>query len=84
MIDALAARRLPRAADIAFRVWRWWISELGAIAPGMLGHTDASASLVQLLEASPMFDRVSYLSPVTRSRAGGGKRFGFVIKLRKS
>ena len=47
------------------------------------GHTNASASLVPLLEASPMFDRVSYLSPVTRSLIGGGERFGFVLKLRK-
>ncbi len=47
------------------------------------GNSDASASLVALLEASPMFDRVSYLSPVTRSLIGGSERFGFILKLRR-
>ncbi len=45
MIDALPARWLPRAAEIAFRLWRWWIAELAGMAPGTLRQIQGTLSL---------------------------------------
>jgi general secretion pathway protein L len=44
------------------------------------GTTRASAALVRLLESSPMFEKVSYVAPVTRDPVTGAERFHFSIQ----
>ena len=47
------------------------------------GRTGSSAALVGILEASPMFESVTYMAPVTRDPAGGSERFSFSFKIAK-
>ncbi len=47
------------------------------------GATDSSSALVKLLEASPLFGSVNYVSPVIRERGGAIERFSFSLKLAK-
>ena len=60
-----------------------WIVQLNVTGSDVVleGRTDSSADLVGMLEASPMFESVQYLSPVTRDAASGSERFGFSLKL---
>ncbi|MCC6468634.1 MAG: PilN domain-containing protein [Alphaproteobacteria bacterium] len=44
------------------------------------GTTRASAALVRLLESTPMFEKVSYVAPVTRDPVSGAERFHFSIQ----
>jgi len=44
------------------------------------GTTRASAALVRLLESTPMFEKVSYVAPVTRDPVTGAERFHFSIQ----
>jgi len=44
------------------------------------GTTRASAALVRALESTPMFEKVSYVAPVTRDPATGAERFHFSIQ----
>ena len=44
------------------------------------GTTRASAQLVHLLESTPMFSKVTYVSPVTRDPVSGAERFHFSIQ----
>jgi general secretion pathway protein L len=39
------------------------------------GHSDASAALIPILDASPLFGNVRFLSPVTRDRLADDERF---------
>ncbi len=60
-----------------------WLVQVG-IAGGEVtleGRTNSSATLVGLLEASPEFGEVTYLSPVTREPGGDFERFNFSVKL---
>ena len=45
------------------------------------GLTDSTTRLVGLLEGSPQFQSVSYVTPVTRERGGRVERFSFSVKL---
>ena len=47
------------------------------------GRTTSSAKLIGILEASPMFSSVKYLSPITRETKSGIERFNFALKLAK-
>lgn len=44
------------------------------------GTTRASAALVRALESTPMFEKVSYVAPVTRDPVTGAERFHFSIQ----
>jgi general secretion pathway protein L len=45
------------------------------------GHSHASAALIPILDASPMFANVRFLSPVTRDRLAGDERFNLAADL---
>lgn len=44
------------------------------------GTTRASAALVRALESAPMFEKVTYIAPVTRDALTGAERFHFSIQ----
>jgi general secretion pathway protein L len=60
-----------------------WLAQLGVAGAEVTleGRTASSATLVGLIEASEMFDELSYLSPVTRDSGGAFERFNFSVKL---
>jgi len=39
------------------------------------GETSASSTIIGLIEASPLFEKVAFRSPVTQNRSTGGERF---------
>jgi general secretion pathway protein L len=39
------------------------------------GETSASSTIIGLIEASPLFEKVTFRSPVTQNRSTGGERF---------
>jgi general secretion pathway protein L len=45
------------------------------------GHAQASAALIPLLDASPLFGNVRFLSPVTRDRLADDERFHLAMDL---
>jgi general secretion pathway protein L len=45
------------------------------------GHSDASAALIPILDASPLFGNVRFLSPVTRDLLAGDERFHLAADL---
>jgi general secretion pathway protein L len=54
-----------------------WVSTL-RLRDGQIelnGHSDASAALIPILDASPLFGNVRFLSPVTRDRLADDERF---------
>lgn len=60
-----------------------WVEQLSVVGDEVIleGRTDSSAKLVGLLEASPLFDSVKYLAPVTRDAGAGVERFNFSLRL---
>ncbi|MFQ5953721.1 MAG: PilN domain-containing protein, partial [Kiloniellales bacterium] len=60
-----------------------WLMQIGIAGDKVTleGRTSSSATLVGLIEASPVFGEVTYLSPVTRERGGAFERFNFSVKL---
>lgn len=63
-----------------------WVEQLSVVGDEVIleGRTDSSARLVGLLEASPLFDSVKYLAPVTRDAGAGVERFNFSLRLARS
>lgn len=60
-----------------------WLAQLGLAGAEVTldGRTASSATLVGLIEASEVFDELTYLSPVTRDSGGAFERFNFSVKL---
>ncbi len=58
-----------------------WLRNFSKVEDKVLieGLTDSSARLVNLLDASPLFDSVTYVAPVTRERGGRVERFSFSL-----
>jgi general secretion pathway protein L len=45
------------------------------------GETPASSTIIGLIEASPLFENVTFRSPVTQNRTTGGERFNLSAKI---
>ena len=60
-----------------------WVVQFSIVGDEVIleGRTDSSARLVGLLEASPLFESVKYLAPVTRDAREGLERFNFSLRL---
>lgn len=60
-----------------------WVVQFSVVGDEVIieGRTDSSARLVGLIEASPLFDSVKYLAPVTRDASEGFERFNFSLRL---
>ena len=60
-----------------------WVVRLSVVGDEVIleGRTDSSSRLVGLLEASPLFDTVKYLAPITRDADGDFERFNFSLRL---
>ncbi len=58
-----------------------WLRNFSKVEDKVLieGLTDSSARLVDLLDASPLFESVTYVAPVTRERGGRVERFSFSL-----
>ena len=76
MMDILKdlSERIPKSA---------WVRKLNFSDKGMQveGHADSASELISLLEASPLFKDVAFLSPITKDRDGKERfRIGFQVK----
>ena len=62
-----------------------WVVQLSIVGDEVIleGRTDSSTRLVGLLEASPLFESVKYLAPITRDSAGDFERFNFSLRLER-
>ena len=62
-----------------------WVVQLSVVGDEVTleGRTDSSTRLVGLLEASPLFESVKYLAPITRDAAGEFERFNFSLRLER-
>ena len=60
-----------------------WVEQFSVVGNEVIleGRTDSSSRLVGLLEASPLFESVKYLAPVTRDAGAGVERFNFSLRL---
>jgi general secretion pathway protein L len=60
-----------------------WVSSLRLREGGveLNGHSEASAALIPVLDASPLFGNVRFLSPVTRDRLADDERFHLAMDL---
>ncbi len=58
-----------------------WLRNFSKVEDKVLieGLTDSSTRLVDLLDASPLFESVTYVAPVTRERGGRVERFSFSL-----
>ena len=60
-----------------------WVEQFSVVGDEVIlqGRTDSSSRLVGLLEASPLFESVKYLAPITRDAGAGVERFNFSLRL---
>ncbi len=63
-----------------------WLQSINLIDGEIVieGSTNSSSVLVSLLESSPLFQSVNYVSPIVRSRGGAIERFSFSLQLTRA